>query len=861
MEAATRALGEGDVQIAFACFQSASRASPTMADAWYMQGGVFVMVGNPQAATPFFEHATALRPDHAEAWFELGNAHLAQGQPRRAEAALAASARAIADAEAAGGGGDRGATAARWGGKAGLELLPTVVSNLGNALLEMDRAAEAVTRYEESVAMRPPLCIAFNGLSNAFEHLGRYEAAQDACARGIRALPSCDLAYYNLGRLLRAAQDRQAEAAAAHRAAMRLVPANAQYVNAYGTALQSEDNARAGRAYRRALALAPSWSAPYRNLGLLEYEEGRSEAALALFARVVQLEPTSVDTYTDMGTAYLERRDLLGSLAEYERALRLQPTNRLAHANLVYLRTKLCEWRARPLVMARLHDLADELLDAANGVGRSPLAPAPHLFLPPYHALAYEGFTPTRLRALAALYAGRAAMTSAAPPTPPPAELGAQLRAAAALAAADRRPVVGYVTPDFGDHPTSHLMRSVWRLQGAAGRVRAVCFARTPSDGSPNRLHIEASCEEFVDLSSVGYREAAAAINARRVQLLVDLNGHCGRPQFELLSLRAAPLQLTYMGHPGTSGAAYVQYVVVDVVTTPPTRRFAAHFSEKLVALPQWHVTDYRDAHAFDALGTPPRGAPTAGRRLKWPPQARRAVVETQPIGGGAAVEGLPAAAFVMATFNQLYKVSAPFWHVWCNALRRAPRGLLWVLEFPRTAADNLAAEAAAAGVRTARLRTARTAERGFHLARAAVADLALDTAPYNGHTTAGDAVWMGTPLLTLPGDGMQTRVGASYATAAGCAQLVVRSLRQYEHVAAALASGRHRARFDALRGCLARHRWTSAAFDTARWVSAFDDAVHMIVDNHRRGLAPKHMLAEARRAGRWLQSLDADAR
>ena len=135
-----------------------------------------------------------------------------------------------------------------------------------------------------------------------------------------------------------------------------------------------------------------------------------------------------------------------------------------------------------------------------------------------------------------------------------------------------------------------------------------------------------------------------------------------GRPQLELLSLRPAPLQMTYMGHPGTSGAAYIQYVAVDPLVTPP--RLARHLSEKLLQLPQWHVTDYRDAHAFAALGTPPDGAPPAGPRLPWPDGASRALTEARvdgTVGGSQQWRegGLPPDAFVMATFNQLYKVGA----------------------------------------------------------------------------------------------------------------------------------------------------------------------------------------------------------
>ena len=184
--------------------------------------------------------------------------------------------------------------------------------------------------------------------------------------------------------------------------------------------------------------------------------------------------------------------------------------------------------------------------------------------------------------------------------------------------------MVGYLSTDFGEHPTSHLMRSVWRLQRERRTVRAVCFARS-DDRSEQRAHIAATCEEFVELTGLSWRDAAERIRQRRVMILVDLNGHCGRPQFELLSLRPAPLQLTYMGHPGTSGAPFVQYVAVDAVVAPP--RLAPHFSERLLSLPHWHVTDYRDAHAFAALGAPPAGAPSAGAGLPWPAGATRPAV------------------------------------------------------------------------------------------------------------------------------------------------------------------------------------------------------------------------------------------
>ena len=400
-----------------------------------------------------------------------------------------------------------------------------------------------------------------------------------------------------------------------------------------------------------------------------------------------------------------------------------------------------------------------------------------------------------------------------------------------AVSRTDQRLTVGYLSTDFGEHPTSHLMRNVWALQRKGGRVRAICFART-NDRTEQRKYIQETCEEFVDLTGYSWRRAADEINARRVELLVDLNGHCGQPQFEILSLRAAPLQMTYMGHPGTSGARYIQYALADRATAPPSAR--SHFTEHLFMMPQWHVTDYRYSQPFtERFGEPPPGAPPIGPAVAW------------PVGATAEGIGLPPGRVVLATFNQLYKVGALNLLTWVNALRRAPNSVLWILQFPPAAADNLQLEAAAAGLRAGRVLSAPTAERRFHLARSHLAQLFLDTAPYSGHTTTGDALWMGTPVVTIPGDMMQVRVAASYSANTGCAQSVVRSLRHYEGFTAAVAQ--RLPALDSLRVCLAKSRWTSAAFDTATWVEKFDRGAHMVWEVYRNGLQPMHLLLPSR--------------
>ena len=328
------------------------------------------------------------------------------------------------------------------------------------------------------------------------------------------------------------------------------------------------------------------------------------------------------------------------------------------------------------------------------------------------------------------------------------------------------------------------------------------------------------------------------------------------RPQLELLSLRPAPLQLTYMGHPGTSGAAYIQYVAVDPTVAPP--RLARHFSERLLQLPQWHVTDYRYSHAFEVLkegggglvlrgevvekGAEKRsvaeGLAMARRDLEGGPSSRTAKWPSVLSRRDAA---LPDEVPVFASFNQLYKVTPKYFQAWANALRRVGDARLWYLEFPRTAAKNLRLQAAAAGVRVGRLHVSGTTERRHHLARVTLADLSLDTGPYNGHTSAGDATWMGVVGVSVLGGMMQSRVAASYAVNAGGAYTVVRSMKEYEDAVERVEGWR----LETARQRLKEMRWRSAAFDTEGWVEAFGRGVVMMNELERWKLKPMHLVAE----------------
>lgn len=304
------AFEKGDASAAFACFSAAAELggadAARVAQAWYMAGGMYVVTGQSEHGVPYFRRALETQPDHPHSLFELGNVHLAK---KEAEQARQLFERSVAAFEALAAAKDPEA-----------RLLPTALCNLGHALNDLGRPDESVRAFERAAAASPPTCIAFNGLSNAYENAGRFDEARTVSERGSRLLPDCEYTFYNLGRLLRQAE-RAAEAEVAFTHARRIAPKSALYVNGLGTAQHSAGkNEEAIKTYEAAIALDPTWSSPYRNIGLVYYEGGgRAKEAMVWYHKTLKLEPNNAETYCDMGTAYLELGDQQASMREYQR--------------------------------------------------------------------------------------------------------------------------------------------------------------------------------------------------------------------------------------------------------------------------------------------------------------------------------------------------------------------------------------------------------------------------------------------------------------------------------------------------------------------------------------------------------------
>ena len=298
--------------------------------------------------------------------------------------------------------------------------------------------------------------------------------------------------------------------------------------------------------------------------------------------------------------------------------------------------------------------------------------------------------------------------------------------------------------------------------------------------------------------------EVAALIRAMEIDIAVDLNGYTKDNRTGVLAFRPAPIQVNFLGYPGTIGADYLDYIIADRFVIPEAHR--TYYSEKVVYLPDTYQANTKRRVA-DKIYT-------------------------------RAEAGLPESGFVFCSFNNTHKITPEIFEIWMRLLHRVEHSVLWLLEDNSYAVSNLRREAEARGVSSDRLIFAPRKKLADHLARQRLADLFLDTLPYNAHTTASDALWMGLPVLTCPGHTFPGRVAASLLNAIGLPELVTDSLAAYETLALALA--RDPARLAAIKIKLATHRDTFPLFDTGRFTRNLEAAFVEMWRRHQNGEPPE---------------------
>jgi protein O-GlcNAc transferase len=647
----------------------------------------------------------------------------------------------------------------------------------GNAFCELQNYQEAAVAYDKALALNPQSAEAWVGLGNVSRELKRYDEALAAYDKALAF--KADIAEAWLGRgnvLLQLLHYEQA--LAAYDKALTFKPGLAEAWLGRGNGLlRFKRHDEALAAYGKAAGFAEAWV----GRGHVFYEHQRYDEAFAAYDQALALKPKLAEAWAGRGNLLRELERYDQALIPYEMALSLKPDLLGAEGARINVKNCICDWTGWEAECAHL----------ISSIRKGNAGAAPFEFL---------------------------AVPSSA---------GDQLECAKLWiknlypASGERlwrgeryvhdRIRVAWLSSDFRQHPVSYLCAGLFEHHDKS-RFEMTALSWGRSDQSELRKRLEASFERFIDVETQSGDQIAGLVRDLEIDILIDMNGLTRGPRgsrTNVLAGRPAPVQVNYLGYAGTMGADYIDYIVADPVLVPATHQ--GSYGEKIVYLPHSYMPHDDTSRVVSARSF---------RRAEF---------------------GLPESGFVFCCFNNAYKLNPILFRERMKLLKAVEGSVLWLSENNATALNNLRREAAAAGVNPDRLVFAgRLPSSADHLARHRLADLFLDTLPYNAHTTAGDALWAGLPVLTQIGETFAGRVCASLLTAVGLPELIVQTPEQFESKAIELATRPEV--LAAVKEKLAQNRLTKPLFDTNLYTRHIESACAAMYQRHQDGLAPDHI-------------------
>jgi predicted O-linked N-acetylglucosamine transferase (SPINDLY family) len=630
--------------------------------------------------------------------------------------------------------------------------------------------------FRQLLRKDPKHLAALNILAIILTTSKNYGEAEKYLQAALRINATSDATFYNYGIVLKAL-GRPDEALERFSQALAINPGNADTWNNRGTVFNDlDDHARAVADFDRAIALNPNFAGAIVNKGKALAELKRHDEALAAYQRALALQPDVAEAWYGLGSLFhdLQRHD--EAARAYARALQINPQLPYLKGILLHQKMLTCDWSD---VAALIGEIESDI--AAGKRSAEPFS--------------WQGVATSQrsLQLCAEIYSRDRFPANFKSSALPRLGTGDKIR-------------IGYLSGEFRQQATSLLMVGVLE-QHDRDRFDITAIDNGWDDGSETRRRIDAAVDHVVAITELGDPQAVAAIRDNRIDVLVNLNGYFGEARTRVFARRAAPLQVNYLGFPGTLGADYMDYIIADRHVLPEAHR--PFYSEKVVTLPNCYQANDRKKEISERAFT----------RVEC---------------------GLPAAGFVFCCFNNSYKITPQIFACWMRILMQTGGSVLWLLEDSALAAANLRREAAAAGVDPQRIVFAGRLPPAEHLARHRCADLFLDTLPYNAHTTASDALWAGLPILTCLGETFAGRVAASLLHNVRLPELIASDLEEYQRLAIELATDP--GKLAGVRRKLNDHRLTTPLFDTALFTRHLERAYVAMVARHKAGLAPAHI-------------------
>ncbi|OHC62313.1 MAG: hypothetical protein A2040_06055 [Rhodocyclales bacterium GWA2_65_19] len=736
-------------------YDRALAIKPDYAKALSNRGNALLDLKRHQEALDSYGRALKIKPDYAEA---LNNRGSALRELKRLEEALESFDRAL---------------------KIKSDYAEAL-KNRGNALRDLRRPEEALDSYDRALKIKPDYAEALSDRGNALGALKRTEEALESYGRALAIEPNYPEALNNRGNALRELK-RLEEALESYDRALKIKPDYAEALSDRGNALGDlKRTEEALESYGRALAIKPNYPEALNNRGNALRELKRLDEALESFDRALKINPDYVVAHHNRGAALHDLKRFGEALESYGRALRIKPDLEFLFGYWLFIKMKVCDWS----------DLESQFVQLFERIEHEEKASAP------FPVLAMSD-SPALQRKAAEIWVRAKCPRSNALPKIATRPIHNKIR-------------IGYFSADLHNHATANLMAELFETHDKS-KFELTAFSFGPEKSDVMRKRVAGAFDRFIDVRTRSDRDVAILARSLEIDIAVDLKGFTQDSRAGVFAMRAAPLQVSYLGYPGTMGADYIDYLIADPTLIPESHQ--NDYAEKIAYLPNcYQVNDVK-------------------RRIAEEEFSRADL-------------GLPQRGFVFCCFNNNFKITPDTFDRWMRILKRVEGSVLWLFEDNAEASSNLRKEALLRGVDADRLIFAKRLELPEHLARHRQADLFLDTLPYNAHTTASDALWTGLPVLTCLGETFAGRVAASLLNAIHLPELITSAPEAYEALAIELAMNPDKLR--SIKQKLASNRLATPLFDTQLFARHIEAAYTAMYERYQADLAPEHIHVQA---------------
>ncbi len=747
LRAASALGGAGRHGEAAALYQKVLDRDPRNFHALHALGVICYRTGRLQDAERLISGAVSVNPRAADALLSLGAVFMAAGKP----------AEALQQFEGA------------------LRIKPDYVEARGNRaalLLRLGRHGETLAECDQLLAIRKDIPQAWGLRAGALLGLNRPAEALNSLDSALKIAPGASVLWADRAFAL-VHLGRPREALSSLDNALQLEPRNPQLALRRADLLAMlKQNAEAVIAYDLALALNPNDSDGWNHRGIALVELGKKTEALKSFKQAIARDPENIEARNNRANSQFELKRFAGAARDFQEVLRKAPGTPFARGFLVQSRLRICDWR-------HLDRDRDELARALTK-GERVIDP--------------QGYLSICTDPEDQLRCARIAMQEERPAAAP---------SARRARAAHTKLRLAYLSADFRPHPVAFLIAGVFEHHDRNG-FGLTGVSLKHADHSKIGQRIANAFGDFVDGSKLTDDQIAAELTKREIDIAIDLTGFTEGCRPGILLQRPAPVQVNFLGFPGTMGSPHIDYIIADRFLIPESDQ--PYYAERVVTMP----------HSYQAN------------------DSRREISDRLFTHRDA---GLPDTAFVFCCFNNNYKITPDIFAVWMRLLAKVKGSVLWLLQDNEDAAANLRREAAARGIAPERLIFAPRITPPEHLARQRLADLFLDTTPYSAHTTCSDALFVGLPVVSITGATFPARVAVSLLNAIGTDELAARSLEEYE--AKALLLAQNPDELARVKSKLMDNRSTWPLFDTARFTRNLEQAYRRMADFSARGMAP----------------------